>query len=475
MYINQTQHEKNPVINRLNYAMGNSRTYVQTIGSTPLIEELRRSGTNSPPATVVHIPPVTRVVRILSTTKGPRVPTLVDKVITVRRRNKRGVFVKKTFTIKKSVLKRSRIPCYRYVNRTSREKYLNVRARTVNALNYRKTHVKLEYPIFRRTAGLVDPLTGPSYVQSYSGDTWSPFNLLDGTAVGLSHEGFLQASLPDFARVRNDSLIKLHSKISDIKSNLAQVIAEREQTMSLLADAVSRLSSAYKDFRRRDLASAVTHLFPTSSKQLANDFLAFKFGVLPLISDIEGMLQNLSSFDISNKTVSAKQVESVDRVLWTQTAGGLKYEVREFLSYTVKTSARLRFQSELSRSFQKLGLTNLAGLAWELLPWSFVADWALPIGSWINSLENLAQVDVENSWETTLYSREVVCEVTSLPVADSNGYIWDYQIQKVWSFKQFSCVRSPGTSLSISPFFFKRSFLNTSHLELALALFRQKW
>jgi hypothetical protein len=154
---------------------------------------------------------------------------------------------------------------------------------------------------------------------------------------------------------------------------------------------------------------------------------------------------------------------------------GLKFEVREVLSYTVKTSARLRFQSELSRSFQKLGLTNLAGLAWELLPWSFVADWALPIGNWINSIENLAQVDVENSWETILYTRNVYCEVTSLPVADSNGYVWDYKFQKVWSFSQFGCIRSPGTPLTVSPFFLKKSFLNTSHLELALALLRQKW
>ena len=36
-------------------------------------------------------------------------------------------------------------------------------------------------------------------------------------------------------------------------------------------------------------------------------------------------------------------------------------------------------------AMQKLGVANPASLAWELLPYSFVVDWFLPIGQYLNS------------------------------------------------------------------------------------------
>jgi len=384
-------------------------------------------------------------------------------------RNKRGVLVKKTFTTTRRKLVRSYYPVYKYVFRTSREKYVNVRARAINKLDFTRTDTTLAYPRFTCR-------NGESW-QSYLGDTYAPFNLLGvGTAVGVAIEGFLEPVLPDLSDWEQSCLRLLHKRISDVPANLAQILAERRQTATLLADAVSRLTSALSAFRRRDLTSVVSSLFPTSVKGLANDYLAFKFGVVPLISDIEGLLQNLSAFDLKNKTVSTRVTTPViNRELYRATTGGLTYVVKEELQFTVKYSASLRFSSELNRAFQKLGLTNLASLGWELLPWSFVADWVFSIGSWLQSLENLAQVELDRAWKTILITRRVSCTVISSGLANTSGYVWDADIQDVWSFTQFRCTRTPSVSLAVEPFKLKNNIASLSHLALSLALIRQKW
>lgn len=38
-------------------------------------------------------------------------------------------------------------------------------------------------------------------------------------------------------------------------------------------------------------------------------------------------------------------------------------------------------------AFSRLGITNPALIAWELLPWSFVADWFVPVGDYLSLLD----------------------------------------------------------------------------------------
>jgi hypothetical protein len=51
-------------------------------------------------------------------------------------------------------------------------------------------------------------------------------------------------------------------------------------------------------------------------------------------------------------------------------------------------------------AFTSLGLTNPALVAWELVPFSFVVDWALPIGDWLSSLDAMLGYDSNNTWSS---------------------------------------------------------------------------
>jgi hypothetical protein len=48
---------------------------------------------------------------------------------------------------------------------------------------------------------------------------------------------------------------------------------------------------------------------------------------------------------------------------------------------------RFRMDDPLAATLSQTGFTNPVSLAWELLPFSFVADWFIPIGDFLEALE----------------------------------------------------------------------------------------
>jgi hypothetical protein len=64
-------------------------------------------------------------------------------------------------------------------------------------------------------------------------------------------------------------------------------------------------------------------------------------------------------------------------------------------TYTIKTFADVSGPAIAQAS--ELGLTNPAILAWELIPFSFVADWFIPIGSWLEAQTALLGITLSDS------------------------------------------------------------------------------
>jgi hypothetical protein len=47
-------------------------------------------------------------------------------------------------------------------------------------------------------------------------------------------------------------------------------------------------------------------------------------------------------------------------------------------------------------SLSALGITNPLLIAWEVVPYSFVVDWVLPVGTWLESLDAL--LGYQSAW-----------------------------------------------------------------------------
>jgi hypothetical protein len=56
---------------------------------------------------------------------------------------------------------------------------------------------------------------------------------------------------------------------------------------------------------------------------------------------------------------------------------------------THKLKARYKIQDEFIDDVRRFGFSNAAALGWELIPFSFVVDWAIGIGDWLQRQDAL--------------------------------------------------------------------------------------
>lgn len=124
------------------------------------------------------------------------------------------------------------------------------------------------------------------------------------------------------------------------------------------------------------------------AKQLGGKWLEWVYGWSPLLSTIYGTAEEMIRYNI-NRTVVVKgrrhlirhSTPKVNSATWN---GPLSHELKVYSFAKSQYVVELRVvDNDLSR----LTSLNPASIAWELLPFSFVADWFLDIGSYIRGLE----------------------------------------------------------------------------------------
>jgi len=168
---------------------------------------------------------------------------------------------------------------------------------------------------------------------------------------------------------------KVYSKLANQKVHIGNLIAERHQTLELLVTNWKRIKDLVllKKGILKGISKAVV-----SPRFWANEVLAFKFGVEPLIADIQSAIKVLES--------GLGDYELVVRTNSTQSFS-FDYDMGSFngkatISYVVK----YRIDNVLAKRLDEFGLLDPAQIAWEVTPWSFVVDWLIPVGDWIESL-----------------------------------------------------------------------------------------
>jgi len=189
--------------------------------------------------------------------------------------------------------------------------------------------------------------------------------------------------------------------IIDQKFNFAQFVAERKQVANMINDTVQKVTKVIGYLRKRKFRKAldvlgITHHPGKFSKDLGNNWLALQYGWKPLLADAHGAAEHLAKNSASRplflrvrKTVKVSLPEV--RTSSTLVDGGGTYIGPLDWTFSDRTTAsmcKLEFvvTNDFIRQGRELGLTDPLTLAWELLPWSFVYDWFLPVGDFLQRL-----------------------------------------------------------------------------------------
>jgi len=213
------------------------------------------------------------------------------------------------------------------------------------------------------------------------------FNSLDHFDQTVTEANTADLSLANLALI--DARLKM--KRSDV--NLGVAFAERNATARLLGDTSTRIAKSFNNLKRgrvraamRDLGIANSVREPRGSN-VPRKWLELQYGWKPLVSDVYGACEALSRSPRGNWRVTAK-AQRFSSARWS----------KDFPDHQMSTCVAMAERgafvridalpsNDLTMSLASLGVTNPLLIAWELVPYSFVVDWALPVGTWLESLD----------------------------------------------------------------------------------------
>lgn len=249
------------------------------------------------------------------------------------------------------------------------------------------------------------------------------------------------------------------------------------QSLNTITESAVKLAKALSAVKHGRIADAATTLTGKSKgprfrpvktqSAMSQSWLELQYGWAPLVKDIydsgsflASLLTDPLRFRVKNAifrdNLPIVSNPGTARCVWASQRGSNRYNITGYFTENPSTIARL-------------GLTNPANLAWELLPWSFVVDWAVPVGDYLNAR------GVASSLVGTFVSTKVIAGHVSgiAPGPPLGGFTVD-GVRRGTAARATSVTmtRTVSSSLSVPPPTFKplEKVLSWQHCANALAL-----
>lgn len=231
------------------------------------------------------------------------------------------------------------------------------------------------------------------YSSSFSGYyepvTWRPlYNEVFSEGSLPSIEGF-DAYMPSSvdATVVDEAVRRWYTKLADFRANIAADLATLLQTYNMVASRTAQIANAARQLRRGNLHGFADVLGIARPNERRNNFasswLEYHYGWVPILSDIHELMSIETNRALRRRVIARYRREGV--FTKEEINGTFKYATAANFTDVVTVSAMCELQNPARFTASQLGLTNPALLAWELLPYSFVVDWFVPIGPYFES------------------------------------------------------------------------------------------
>lgn len=244
---------------------------------------------------------------------------------------------------------------------------------------------------------------------------------------------------------------RLLQKVRDSQVDLGVALGETRETAAFIASAMSKAAIGYRQLRRGDISSAVStmtgrhnDLWRDIPGVAANSWLAYAYGLRPLVNDVYSAARALerSRRPISDvKTVRASEYGTLSGVAEFKPNHATRYSVTCRGGVACRGAVTFRVTNPVLRTLDQCGVVNPLSVAWELVPFSFVVDWFIPVGRFITEIvppQGVDFVDGYISSKATGSSRNT-CDIEG-NASDARG--WHTYAESVERYKKRTVLSS---------------------------------
>jgi hypothetical protein len=249
-------------------------------------------------------------------------------------------------------------------------------------------------------------------------------------------------------------------------------LIESRKTLNMVAKTTIQLVEAYAAARRGNLAGAASALGISrgrGGKSIANGWLEYQYGWKPLMGTIYDGSQLLMRGFRKPQLFFARGTAEED---YEQTVNEQGTEKHVSGTLRVKTGVYYRVASAKSDLLDSAGLLNPLSIAWELVPFSFVFDWFVPVGNVLSAVSATAGLQYEAGYRSESRISREAHKKTGIPHRDSN--YWTLLKAGEFSCETMHSLRRGLGGFPRPQFYANANPFSTPHVLNALALIRSQ-
>lgn len=232
-----------------------------------------------------------------------------------------------------------------------------------------------------------------------------------------------------------------------------------------------------KTFKRWAKSRKLKGLPSSLTDFLSSEWLRYRYGILPLFYLKDDLVKALAEASEKPKRMTSRgssQHSWSDTRVTPRTSSSIwsNAEVIDVHTYDVKVRAGVLYEHTLQidalQGKYGLRLNDIPEAAYELVPFSFVADWIYNFGEYLGAIRPKVGVKILSSWTVTTTLEEFSrLQVQQGGVGDSNYTVTDNRQAKS-TVKVYSQQRTPG--VTVAPVFrgWKTMDFESIHLKRAV-------
>jgi hypothetical protein len=233
--------------------------------------------------------------------------------------------------------------------------------------------------------------------------------------VSQAH-GKVKASLAVSLVEIRESFTMIHKRAQQL-INFGTALAKRDfggvvRALGLAKDSTMRLSRRMYRQARKEQTRRLRTVWDRQAvkpRSFANNYLEFIFGWKPFVDDIASCIEVLQrSFEsqtVRSRASSDSRAVTTKPLIWNvqpYTVDDLKQEFKLLLQ------AKIGIDNPNLLLANELGFINPVQVAWQVIPFSFLVDWFIPVGKFLGSYTDFVGLRVIDPFVSRLYRAEHV-------------------------------------------------------------------